>query len=409
MYDRNEYKSDNLYTQRQVLGYLKDCKINPALITDFEVTMAQTSNEIKKDIVDPFMVALRNQPTKFGEAIKETWIDLIREDLLTPQYEAKVFEGYSRYVNEQLDRLKPLIEHKDYQGIADNLSKIVSETIRQDNMNSVLKLIGHFSFELGPKRSLAPGPGFNWIEEPGLVPDWSTLSKYKGKINNNNGRAFEWLSKQYYEHHDQYFAKTMPATDPKLIILKKGAFVYKGVQKDKQGRLTNMHDYYWVAPNLKASMGYSLPIISGPHPSNPSYWVVRGANTVKELCENYGYIGVFEVIEDVPLANFDNPAMIKALDLIVRGVFTTKDGKVYRVGTQQWIDEDMAKKLCEKGYNGYAIGPVGFVSDPKTIFQSEIMLCKPKEHLRLIDQLTVKDLGLHYCQPPFETLESRLA
>ncbi len=357
------YESDMLYGFSQISQNLINCRIDSQIIAKFNVE--------KQHILDEQMLLLsechkliKSNPVIYGTKIIE-WVDFLKF-LRSPEINLKEFRKYMKKINPLIAQLQTT--RKTTPTLAAKLmNNIIEENLLTNGHTGLLHLLRYIG-----NKSHAQAIDKN-------LEDALELKKY-----------YLNLLHDTYVNQSPEFAKKTINPKAEMLTIKGGSLLYKGVQMAKKQRLTAFEDQFWVAFDLLVS----LPYIS---PEN------QDLENLKELCEQLGVIGVYQLKHDLTLCNLSQIVTIKTLrqkpnkpaSFDQAFIITTTNGieKLER-NSQEGTDQEIAKWLCQLGYDGY-------VSDAIGHFHPEMMLCHPKEHLTYLGQYNANEIGLHYCHPDY--------
>jgi len=191
-----------------------------------------------------------------------------------------------------------------------------------------------------------------------------------------------------------------------LIKLKKGTLLYKGVSKSRLNRL-----------NIDQSSNLIFTFLGFDPNTAALYSINRDGkgnfSTQSEFCEkSAGYIGEYEIVDDLILLNFKNKNIITFLKRMIDDLDDDKvspeqktkmknlagtilkiedNGEVKR---NSFYDEDFefVKFLCEntqyKGYI-YALNDDNTISDG---LSPEVLICYPKDNIKLVHTNDMSEL-----------------
>ena len=368
------YSSDVLYGTDQILDKLTQCNIDT---TSFI--------EIKKELDDKYQnllenckVYLQNNSKLIGESIVY-WFAFIKIYLITPQLDKVQFNSYEKFVDKEIKEMEKL--GNNYDQLINAMIKIIDETMKYKQSTGILYIL----------RTLL------MVKDANAVKINDDIDSYLELYSKTIKKFMNLLNMKYGEIYNKFSSKTIPNTNmDTTITIKKGSIFYKGGKKIGQKRLTNMDDYFWLGYDLPTAKLYMMP-------DNTS----GKGHELKKLCQEIGFIGIYEMNNDIKLLDMSNINTIKQLKSEIKDLKVLKSlndsfiisinangQEIIERNSEEIVDLVWAKWLCGNGYDGYTANRMG-------IFPSETMLCHPKKHIKYLGYYDAHDLGFHYCDEPY--------
>jgi hypothetical protein len=234
-------------------------------------------------------------------------------------------------------------------------------------------------------------------------------SEFKGIVEMSSKSHYDELIKYFKKIKDVYTEKfSVPAIQNALsqteneyeMVLKKGTKLYKGVTRDKKSRL------YFSGENDKTLYWFAFDPLT-----TFSYVITNKASTggINDFCHGsgLGYVGEFQMNQDIKLLNLLHPNIIAHLTALIgtdetmlkvlNKILFIKDGELVR---KSFYDEDIAfvKWLCAKGFNGYVS------TTSATSLHPELCLCNPTDKVAPLTEDDITDASdlFYFCDDKYE-------
>ena len=381
----SDYISEVLYGTDQILDKLKECDIDGRLINEFIEIKKEFSDE-QQNLLERCKVYFSNNKESVGKRIVKK-LKYIKKYILTPQLDKTHFVNYEKFIENQIEEIEYL--GKDFNQITDTMVKIINESMKYPQSTGILYVLSRLIL--------------NYFHEAENIVD--DIEEYTLMYSNVTTKYLSTLTGKYFKIDNNFSLKTIStptssssSSGSTTITIKKGSIFYKGVSNESYKRLTDMDDYFWMGYDIITAKAYAHHRTS--------------VHTLNKFCEEMGFIGIYEMNDDINLLDMSNINTIKQLKLEIKDkdilkalnysfIISVNDNghEIINRKSASEIDLIWVQWLCENGYDGYTADKF---EDPHFgRFPAETMLCHPQKHIKYLGYYDVTDMDFHYCSEPY--------
>lgn len=330
-----------------------------------QITAAENNYEkLKEESTKTFeniLYLLENYPAKIKKHLGKKIFNAkdIKLYAIPPIIPPQKINTYKQFINTISDEIFLHGDKHDYEGVVDVLAELIKYILKRGDptlFNGVMIWLQTI-FSIGRY----PEIGFQ-------IRDY--IREYYELSHTDLGKASKHFNKM-----------SQLKSKEKVITLKKGIIMFKGVKQDKKSRLTTREENYFLGFNPFLAFRYAQL------PENPED--IPEVGTLREYCNSIGYIGVFTPKKDLKLINVGNYEMMKeihekaaeskdetVIDALNEAYSIDHETKTTGRYSDYDHDKPVSEFICKLGYDGY-YGPIF------NAFPPEVMICDSDDLKRL--------------------------
>lgn len=427
----NKYLGDfNLYSKQKLIEMLNDVGLNQ-VVPNLNEWWENFHKSVYDDVVNAFETVLDVYSEKSSEIMKLSYYGFRRFSL---NYLLQAFINYQLNndeviksdLTELITKTYNIINNEDieikkkYDAFKEFIMTIFNDKYFSINSLNFIEYFMDYTEHAHKETKLVQRPGTRFFDivKVVLTPEQQLTNDFS-KLFLEFRKKFDLYRTSHYDTLIQHFTMikeiynkevTYPAiqaavsnTDNEYeMVLKKGTKLYKGVTRDNKSRL------YFSSDKDKLLSWFAFDPLT-----TFSYVITNEASAggINAFCDvdGLGYVGEFEISQDVILLNLLHPNIIQHLTSLIgddtamlsvlNKILYIENGNLVRKSYEE-EDRTFAKWLCSHGFNGYVS------TTSATNLHPELCLCNPIEKVVPLTENDITDAAelFYFCDDTYKDI-----